>query len=265
MEGSTMIRIIRQKRKKLQKVLAVFLALIAVAGLMPAAGVSAAETEIGPGTILENGKYVYEITWYNEEKGIYEVSLRGLTKSGITSAYIPETVCLEGIDFKVTRIEARSFLGQQNLKRVFIGPNVRMVANVAFKNCVNLESVTGGKSVSTIGKYAFCGCSSLKSMSLGPRVTTIREMAFGRCTSLEKITLPASTAKVVRRAFYNCKNLKTLVIRSERLTAGTVGTEAFAGLHSKAVVKVPKAKLAYYKRLLTSRGITGKNQIIKGF
>ena len=58
------------------------------------------------------------------------------------------------------------------------------------------------------------------------------------------------------RAFENCKKLKTLVIKTTKLTASKLGDNAFAGIHSKAVIKVPKAKLSAYKTLLKKKGIT---------
>ena len=59
-------------------------------------------------------------------------------------------------------------------------------------------------------------------------------------------------------------NLKKVTIQTTKLKAKTVGAKAFAKIHKKAVVKVPKAKKKAYKKWLKKRGIGGKQKISTG-
>ncbi len=217
------------------------------------------------GSVLKKGKFVYKISKRNDAKNIYEVTLTGLTKKSITSASIPARVELNGISYAVTRVGASAFRNQTALQKVAVGLNVKVIGGNAFRGCTKLASVTGCSNLKTIGSYAFYGCTALKSASIGTSVVTINDLAFYKCTALTKITIPAATKTIGRKAFMGCKNLKTVVIKTKKLTTSTVGAYAFKSINSKAVVKVPKAKLSAYKTLLKKRGITGTNQTIKGF
>ncbi|HBZ63322.1 MAG TPA: hypothetical protein DEO89_01635, partial [Lachnospiraceae bacterium] len=79
--------------------------------------------------------------------------------------------------------------------------------------------------------------------------------------NLKKVVIGAEIENIGAKAFYNCPNLKLVMIKSTRLKAKTVGAKAFAKIHKKAVVKVPKAKEKAYKKWLKKRGIGGKQKI----
>ena len=70
-----------------------------------------------------------------------------------------------------------------------------------------------------------------------------------------------SLKKIGKQAFYGCKNLKTIVINTTKLSAGRVGSKAFAGTYSKATIKVPKIKYAAYVKLLKEWGVGAKANI----
>ncbi len=93
------------------------------------------------------------------------------------------------------------------------------------------------------------------------KVTSIAKEAFAGSKNLKKVVIGAEIEKIGVKAFYNCPNLKSVTIESTGLTAKTVGTKAFAKIHKKAVVGVPKAKKAEYKKWLKKRGIGGKQKI----
>ena len=103
------------------------------------------------------------------------------------------------------------------------------------------DSVTaGGKtfSVTGIAKSALKGNKKLKSVIVGKNVKIIGE-----------------------KVFYGCKSLKKLIIKSKVLKK--VGKNVFKGIHVKARIKVPKAKLKAYKKLLKKKGQGRKVQIRK--
>ena len=129
--------------------------------------------------------------------------------------------------------------------------NVESVAPDAFKNCRKLTSVKISAGVQKIGKNAFSGCSKLSSVTIGKDVTEIGAGAFANCKALKKITIPAAVTKIGKKAFNKCKKLKTVTIKTKKMK--TVGSSAFKGIAKKAVIKLPKAKKAAYKKLLKKK------------
>ena len=93
------------------------------------------------------------------------------------------------------------------------------------------------------------------------KVTAIAEKAFAGNKKLKTVVIGADIEKIGAKAFYKCVNLKKVTIQTTKLTAKTVGVKAFAKIHKKAVVKVPKAKKKAYKKWLKKRGIGGKQKI----
>ena len=94
------------------------------------------------------------------------------------------------------------------------------------------------------------------------KVTAIAEKAFAGNKKLKTVVIGADIEKIGAKAFYKCVNLKKVTIQTTKLTAKTVGAKAFAKIHKKAVVKVPKAKKKAYKKWLKKRGIGGKQKIM---
>lgn len=117
--------------------------------------------------------------------------------------------------------------------------------------------------VTAIAKNAFANNKKIKTVTIGKNVTMIGDKAFYKCTKLSKITIPAGVKKIGKQAFSGCKNLKSITIKTTKLTNKTVGSKAFKGIHKKAVIKVPKKKLAAYKKLLKSKGVGSKAKIKK--
>ena len=93
------------------------------------------------------------------------------------------------------------------------------------------------------------------------KVTSIAKKAFAGNENLKTVLIGAEIEKIGAKAFYNCPNLKLVMIKSTSLKAKTVGAKAFAKIHKKAVIKVPKAKEKAYKKWLKKRGISGKQKI----
>ena len=94
-------------------------------------------------------------------------------------------------------------------------------------------------------------------------VTSIRANAFKSCKKLKKITIGKEIKVIGKNAFYGCAKLKNIIIKTTKLTNKKVGAKAFAKLHKKVKIKVPKKKLSAYKKLLKKKGVTGKKQMIK--
>ncbi len=94
-------------------------------------------------------------------------------------------------------------------------------------------------------------------------VTSIAPNAFKGNKKLKSVTIDKNIRKIGKNTFYGCKNLKKIVIRSKNLTKKSIGKNAFKGIHSKAVVKVPKSKVKSYKTLFKSKGMGKKVKVKK--
>lgn len=152
--------------------------------------------------------------------------------SRAASVTIPNTVAIKGVRYKVTSIADQAFHNDKVITKVKLGSNV-----------------------SVIGKNAFSGCKKLQSVTIGKNVTAIREKAFYKCGALNKVTIPAKVTKIGKLAFYGCKKLRKITIKTTKLVAGNVGNKVFVEIHKKAVIKVPKKKLAAYKKFLKKKGV----------
>ena len=163
-----------------------------------------------------------------------------ISNANVELVVIPDKVVLNGKTYKVTAIADSAFKGNQTLKGVQIGKNVK-----------------------TIGKNAFSGCKNLEEVVLSKNTTTIAEKAFYKCTSLTSITIPSKVSKIGKYAFYGCKNLKNITIKTKKLTSKTVTNKAFKGISSKATIKVPSSKLKAYKKLFKEKGLSSKVTVKK--
>ncbi len=194
---------------------------------------------------------------------------------------IPATVTYKGKNFKVTAIYKGAFKNKTGITAVIFGSNIATVGseafsgcrklktvtlnkgltklgNKAFYNCKSLTQVKIGSNVKTIGTSAFTGCTSLKKVTLGTGLTTIGNGAFSKCTALTAITIPKNVKKIGKQAFYGCKRLKSITIKTTKLKSSSIGSNAFKGIYSKAVIDVPNSKKAAYKKFFKAKG-AGKN------
>ena len=120
----------------------------------------------------------------------------------------------------------------------------------------------GGKSfqVTSIADKSFQK-SKLKEVQINDNIKTIGASAFEGSANLLKVTIGKNTASIGRNTFKGCKRLKTVVIQSAKLKS--VGANAFKGIYKNAKIKVPKKKLAAYKKLLKGKGQGNKVKITK--
>ena len=190
----------------------------------------------------KSSKAVYKVTSVKTVKGKVTGTLRYTKPSSksVKTVNIPAKVTINGAVFTVTSVGEKAFLNHKKLTKVVIGSNV-----------------------TTIGTSAFSGCGKLKTVTIGKKVTTIGAKAFYKCTSLAKLTIPSKVKKIGKQAFLGCKKLKNITIKTTKLTKKSVGANAFKGISSKAVIKVPKSKLKSYQSILKARGVGKKVKIKK--
>lgn len=95
------------------------------------------------------------------------------------------------------------------------------------------------------------------------KVTSIAANAFKNNKKITKVIIGSNVKTIGRDAFYGCKNLKKIVIKTKKLTKGSVGKNAFKGIYRKVKIQVPGSKLKLYKKVLKARGISKKASIKK--
>lgn len=95
------------------------------------------------------------------------------------------------------------------------------------------------------------------------KVTSIKANAFKKCKKLKKATIGKNIKTIGKNAFYGCVKLKNITVKTTKLTKKSVASKAFAKLHKRLTVKVPKKKWKAYKKILRKKGVMGKKQTIK--
>lgn len=192
----------------------------------------------------DTGKYYDEstgITILANKKDTKNATLLSVDKThAVGNLNIPNTIKANGTVYTITGI----------------GKN-------AFKNNKQLKTVVMGKYIQTVDDGAFSGCDRLQAVTVGKNVAKIGDKAFYQCKKLKKITIPPKVQKIGKSAFYGCKNLKQITIQSKKLTNKNVGSKAFKNTAAKPTIKVPKSKLAAYRKLLKAKGISSKAKIKK--
>ncbi len=126
--------------------------------------------------------------------------------NALTSVKVPDTVTLNGVNYKVSAI-----------------------GNKAFYNNRKLTSVTIGKNVSTIGTSAFEGAVKLKKSDLSKtKVTVINAKAYKGCRALTEIKLNGNKVKTIKSTSLKTGNKKTVitVLAKDKKTFNSVVTKA---------------------------------------
>lgn len=85
------------------------------------------------------------------------------------------------------------------------------------------------------------------------KVTAVKASALKNAKKLKTVVIGKNVKTIGKNAFYGCKNLKKITFKGTGVK--TIGKKAFKGVSKKAVVKVPKAKKAAYKKLLKKAGL----------
>lgn len=103
------------------------------------------------------------------------------------------------------------------------------------------------------GKTSITIPATVKIDGISYKVTSIGANAFKNNKKIKKVVIGKNVTAVGKKAFYNCKNLSMIMIKTSKLTIKRVGSKAFKGIHSKAVIKVPKKKQKEYRMIFKSK------------
>lgn len=145
-----------------------------------------------------NGRY--KVTSVNAAKGT--VTFLGTLRKGVTKYVVPDTVKVNGADYKVTVIGAGAFKNDRKLKTVTIGKNVTDIREKAFYKTTSLTKLTIPASVKKIGKQAFYGDKNLKNIVVKTKKLTnktVGKNAFKGIFGKVKIKVPSKKLKAYRR------------------------------------------------------------------
>lgn len=97
----------------------------------------------------------YKVTKSSSKNGTVELTKSNKSKSSIT---VPNTITVDGIDYKVTSVSKNAFKDNKKLKKITIGKNVKTIGANAFYGCKNLKTIViQSTQLKTIGKNTFKG------------------------------------------------------------------------------------------------------------
>ncbi|MDD5999566.1 MAG: leucine-rich repeat domain-containing protein, partial [Lachnospiraceae bacterium] len=128
------------------------------------------------------------------------VTFSGVEDSSAAKLTIPSYVKVNGVAYKVTRIEDGACKGMTRLKSVFIGGFVTKIGRQAFMNCKSLKKVQIGKRVTSIEKQAFYGDRKLKEVVIkSTKLKKIGKKGFSDISKKARFKVPIGKGNAYKR------------------------------------------------------------------
>lgn len=137
----------------------------------------------------------------------------------------------------IPSIPYKMFTGCSSLAEIDIPNGVADIGAEAFRDCRRLKKVTIPDSVASIGARTFWDCNNLASLSIPDSVTSIGYAAFAYCYDLADVTMGSGVISLGEYVFWSCSGLKSVTMKGN---APSVGDNAFNGINSDAVVRLPR-------------------------
>lgn len=119
----------------------------------------------------------------------------------------------------VVDIAPYAFWGNENLKEISFGSNLREIPSYAFSNCKNLLAVSIPYSVKSIQSKAFENCISLQKVWIPESVSYIHSTAFDGCP---KLVISADSGSAANEFYENWKFLNHTDVSSGNESGDTV-------------------------------------------
>ena len=180
-------------------------------------------------------------TAYSSEDGV----LFNKDKTTLVCYPIGKTETTYTVPATVTTIETSAFMKCTALTQVTLPEGLTNISNRSFEGCTALAQINLPNSLTDMANRTFYGCTSLTEVTLPDGLTQIEFNTFYDCSALEKVTLPEGITYIGDKAFYNCSALTELTVWA--ITPPTLGSDAFTGVGSSLVVKVPAEGLPAYQ------------------
>lgn len=110
-------------------------------------------------------------------------------------------------DHPVFRIKEETFKNQKSIKEIDFGKSLKNIGKEAFFGCENVEKLLIPWNVKVIEQSAFEKCTGLSQVTVQDGVTHIAEKAFADCANLKKIFLPETIGMIEEAAFEGCEDV----------------------------------------------------------
>lgn len=136
---------------------------------------------------IEKGGYKYRFDKFRLD-GTGSVAVNSPRDKNISSANIPSTVRIAGVNFRIT-----------------------IISKSAFKSCSKLKTVTIGNNVSTLGESCFASCKALTKVTIGTSLNKINKSAFNGDSKLTTITIKSAELKTVGSSIFKGINGKAVI------------------------------------------------------
>jgi hypothetical protein len=123
------------------------------------------------------------------------------------------TTALENLTLDMTDIETH-FADKASLRTATFGPNVRTIANGAFRNTIintGLTTITFSEGLTSIGNDAFRR-NAITSITFPASLRTIGDSAFNECIGLTRLVLPNTLEEIAIHAFVGSNNITEVEI-----------------------------------------------------
>ena len=140
------------------------------------------------------------------------------------------------LDFYILPAYRLNFIAsevKENIKKVVIGKNIKVIPEETFIDCTNLESIEGGEGIEYIGESAFQNCTKLASLKLYDNVTEIDNSAFRGCTDLKTVKLDSGLKEMKMSAFKDCGSLEEISLPN-KITE--IDSYVFEGTNMKTII-----------------------------
>jgi len=243
-----------------KRVMAVFTAIIIIAGVLTPHMTAGAENSVKSGDweyAVENGTArIKKYTGMSQTADIPK-TIDGKRVTGIKwGAFSNSAVTAVTIPYSVTSIYVSAFYGCTKLTSITVDDNNGTYSSkdgvLLDKDGKTLIFWPLGKTVSNIpdvtgiGRSAFYGCASLTAFTIGNNVTSIGDYAFNG-SGLSSAEIPESVKSIDYGAFYNCANLTSVTFKSST-PPDFLSYKVFENCPNLKTVYVPSgAKDAYGK------------------
>ncbi len=150
------------------------------------------EIQLSKNILLKNGYH------FDLDKNIFK------DNKLITDFEIPDTVILDGKEYKVTSLDDALFPDNLTVKSVTLPKYLKSIKPHAFECCNHLENVFTNNDLEIIGTMAFKGCCSLKKIILPENFKILKNFAFAS-SGLEEIIFTGKSIEFDYCALTNTK------------------------------------------------------------
>lgn len=186
---------------------------------------------------------------------LYYVKLKGDVTS-LGEACFESCGALTSLDFlpqTVTSLGPLCFSGCDLLTTIKLPNNITTLGNYCFQNCDGLTDVVLPAGITEI-PFACFAQSSLRSIVLPESVETLGTSCFVSCKNLASITFPKSLKDIgyrntdISHCFNYCSSLAEVICPWDNLDDIHVTDDAFDGIFSEAILRVPKGTADMYRQ-----------------